>query len=774
MPALPPPPSQVLEVEPNHAKCINLRALIRRRLRDFDGAFEDLNSLMAINQMAAATSAAAAAAAAASPGRDGGLSTLLRSESMTRVDAGLPAGSGGDAPPPKHAPSASSSSASASLLAPLHASASRAISSNATTSALPPTHALTAVRLSQHETATQLREILGGATDMYAALFEQPTSVQQALAVRPKERSRADIEVICTLLRSLVFFRRLSPEVQRGFAEACQLRKFEEGDIVTEEGSLVRFLHIVLQGECSVKVAIGGGKAKGGTGGAAAAAVAGRPEAGLRDARKRGGGGGAANGEITVDRLCTGDHFGHLSILFGDNRTMNVVVRSTTADIIILPRVAFYRLGLDLAFIEDLEARRDLLRRTGAFTAFDEETILRLCCAANYRQCRKGTTIIRQGDVPRELCVLTRGIVHAFKAADALADLAEKMRGIAEEVAFLQDTFVYHASMRARPPGGLAAAATTADVAEVGPTSSADPRLGAVGRVLARGPSGAGIPGDLGEAYGAAARQMRSDAAAGAAPAATPMTARSATTARASAPAAAAAAVQGGGSTFVEDYVRELQAKLSALQREHTALSRQVAAGAAQGGHPPPPPAATPLPGGSAGSAVAPAAAARGAGGRPAAAVAAPRTHFRAMIESLFPPALLSPLAITEPYTGSEGGDYGEHGTVLRASPPGVHVRPSCLLPAASMPASLPATTAVAETYVEFLVIPKAQIDHRLLSKAQLEDVKARCTRFPPESRVAEQVAQEAAWQKYKRGVLAAISTRRWPAQPGQATGTRW
>jgi len=30
----------------------------------------------------------------------------------------------------------------------------------------------------------------------------------------------------------------------------------------------------------------------------------------------------------------------------------------------------------------------------------------------------------------------------------------------------------------------------------------------------------------------------------------------------------------------------------------------------------------------------------------------------------------------------------------------------------------------VAETYVEYLVIPKSQIDHRLLSKAHLEDVK--------------------------------------------------
>lgn len=132
-------------------------------------------------------------------------------------------------------------------------------------------------------------------------LFEQPTSVQQALAVKPKDRKPADLDVICTLLRSLVFFRRLSPDAQRGFAEACQLRHFEEGDIITEEGSLVRFLHIVLQGECSVKVAIGG-KGKGAAAGAASAGGA-RPEAGLRDARKKGGAGGANGGEITVDRL---------------------------------------------------------------------------------------------------------------------------------------------------------------------------------------------------------------------------------------------------------------------------------------------------------------------------------------------------------------------------------------------------------------------------------------------------------------------------------------
>lgn len=127
--------------------------------------------------------------------------------------------------------------------------------------------------------------------------------MQQALAVKPKDRKPADLDVICTLLRSLVFFRRLSPQAQRGFAEACQLRHFEEGDIITEEGSLVRFLHVVLQGECSVKVAIGG-KAKSV---AAASAGGARPEAGLRDARKKGGAGGANGGEITVDRLwCVG------------------------------------------------------------------------------------------------------------------------------------------------------------------------------------------------------------------------------------------------------------------------------------------------------------------------------------------------------------------------------------------------------------------------------------------------------------------------------------
>lgn len=429
---------------------------------------------------------------------------------------------------------------------------------------------------------------------------------------------------------------------------------------------------------------------------------------------------------------------------------MNVVVRSTTADIselncvaavnvacviiqdipmsspqsVVLPRVAFYRLGLDLAFIEDLEARRDIVRRTGAFAAFDDETILRLCCAANYRQCRKGTTIIRQGDIPRELCILTRGIVHAYKAADALADLAEKMRGISEEMAFLQDTFVYHSSMRTRPSGGVgkvplpasAVAAAAAD-AEGIPSAPTDPRFAPVSRALARGPNGAGIPGDLNEAYGAAAKQLRSEAGAGAST--TPSTARGSPTPATARAAAAAAAAAAGGSTFVEDYIRELQAKLSALQREHSALTRQVAAGAA----------------------TAPSSsddAAAGRGGIPAAAVQAPQTHFRAMIESLFPPALLSPLAITEPYTGSEGGDY------------------------------------VAETYCEYLVIPKQQIDHRLLSKAHLEDVKARCTRFPPESRVAEQVAREAAWQRYKRGVLSTINTKRWPAQPGQPTGARW
>jgi len=296
---------------------------------------------------------------------------------------------------------------------------------------------------------------------------------------------------------------------------------------------------------------------------------------------------------------------------------MNVVVRSTSADIILLPRVAFYRLGLDVAFIEDLESRRDILRRTGAFSAFDEETILRLCCAANYRQCRKGTTIIRQGDIPRELCILTRGIVHAYKAANALADLGEKIRGIAEEITFLQDTFVYHASMRTRPTGGVSGTvASSAGTEGCLPEAPTDPRLVAVSKALARGgPSGA--HGDyLGEAYNAATRQLRTEATLGLLTSAVGEE--------------AGTAAGRGGSTFVEDYLRELEAKLSALQQEHVTLSRQVAASSgAAGVH------TEPHVAGSARS-----------GGLPTTTVTAPRTRFRAMVESLFPPALLSPLAI--------------------------------------------------------------------------------------------------------------------------------
>jgi tetratricopeptide (TPR) repeat protein len=186
----------VLEHEPNHAKAIHLRALLRRRMRNFDGAYDDLNALLAINQQQASSAAAAAATAGTAGGGAAAAAALLRNESVTRVGHGLgtsastgslPTGGGVAAGRPRAGIQSRSASvvaldgpmqrlaasvSAASLGAPSRSTRPLDVSS-ASSSALPPTHALTGVRMSQQETASQLREFLGGASDLYSALFEQ-------------------------------------------------------------------------------------------------------------------------------------------------------------------------------------------------------------------------------------------------------------------------------------------------------------------------------------------------------------------------------------------------------------------------------------------------------------------------------------------------------------------------------------------------------------------------------------------------------------------------
>jgi hypothetical protein len=228
--------------------------------------------------------------------------------------------------------------------------------------------------------------------------------------------------------------------------------------------------------------------------------------------------------------------------------------------------------------------------------------------------------------------------------------------------------------------------------------------------------------------------------------------------------------------------MRELTARLTALERQRLAMGRQSAAGDGGGlgysGAPTPQPARSPGASSSASRALGrtsrsfrtqaragsptsgaarsdvglgtsasvpalPAAATR-AGGHAdeddidSGGAGAPDgllTHARqrVLVESLYPPCVVSPLAVTDPYFGSEQGDY------------------------------------VAETYCELLVLSKTLIDHRAFSKAQLADIAAKSTSFPRDEMVLAKAEAEKEWAATRAAVLAGVDKKRWPGLKGDA-----
>jgi len=738
-----------LDVNPRDADALQLRGLVHRRMHAYDAAHQDYSTLMYANMAAARATAAPPSSSAR--GGSGSASTLppgspLRAALLTSPAPGaiaaaaaaaaagkrpgMPAAVGG-APPPlggglgrsaseAHLPGGSATAgaspplaraASLATLAPIRGAMGRAALEAAAAGIKPlggaaSTHSIAGLSMTPEQTEAQLRELLTGGTDLYSIVFEKSTDIQLALHKVPRERTAEDLAVVETMLRSLVFFRALTPDMQRGMARGCFAKSFAEGDVITQEGDPVRYLYVLLSGECTVKVSVEGSRGDGvSPGSSPAAAAAGGDDGGV-------GGGGGGGTEISVDTYKTGDHFGHLSLLFGEARTLTVIVKSPTVELLMLPRTAFFRLGLDDAFITDLERRRDVLARTGAFDSWTEPDLLKLCCAAKYRQCRKHTTLIKQGDIPREFIVLTKGIVHVFKASDALADVDLRMKTLHEELASIRQLFTYHHSMRKRAGAVAVVAPEPLSDTEEGSKGAPRPssrsgggegggdRVAAMGRLVGRGSTAAST-------LAAALRAVRAaggggggagDGEAGEAGGEEGMRLASGTKYRA--PAVAALPM-----TFVEEYGRELEAKLVALGKQRQAvlkaMGREGGGGGVSGG---------------------------GGGGGGGGGVSSATQQFRVHVESLYPPCILSPLAITDPWHGFEPGDC------------------------------------VAETYVELLVVSKTQIDHRMFSKAQLADIQSRAPRFPRDGVVVDRFRADAEWHRFQKDVVDRIDKRRWPA----------
>jgi CRP-like cAMP-binding protein/tetratricopeptide (TPR) repeat protein len=635
-----------IELNATDNDALQLRGLVHRRMRQYDAAHHDYSSLMYVNMAAARTAAAQKASVEVKP---------LLSNSV-----------------PRHL---ASSSSLPSLAKPLGGAAA--------------THSIASLSFGPEQTNEQLRDILTGGNDLFGLVFEKPTVIQHALQTPPSRKTEEDISSIKTMMAGLIFFRGLTPVQQAAFAKACFSKTFMEGDVITTEAEPVRYMYVILSGECTVKVSVDGSKPRDGRSTDAAPSTSTEISVDtyvcFHTSYLR-----ILSDMLTLCRYKTGDHFGHLSLLFGEQRTLTVLVKSPQVELVLLPRTAFFRIGLDDAFIDDLEHRRDLLQRTGAFVGWSEADLLKLCCTAKYRQCRKHTLLIKQGNMPKEFMVLTKGIVNVYKASDALADVDLRIKTLNEEISNVKQLFSYHYSMRTRKGPVIYEEdeeATTPEP-ELKEDTSAD-RATLLSKILGQGHSQVTSLSAALKTFKAKGGVIDEEAQAAAeAGAVINENLRLPATTKYRPPR-----VQSLPDTFVEEYVKELQAKLAAISKQRQQVLRQH---------------------GRAGDAV-------------AADGASASRQYRVLVESLYPPCILSPLAITDPWHGFEPGEF------------------------------------VAETYVELLVISKTQIDHRMFTKAQIADITSRASRFPRDGVVIDRFKKDAEWKRYRERAVDMIDKRRWP-----------
>ncbi len=256
----------------------------------------------------------------------------------------------------------------------------------------------------------QYKHILTGQSDMYTALMCKDTILGRALAVRGNRRSADDLAAIVGALTPLLWFRLLSAEDQQEFASRCSRRAFHHGTVIVQERAPMPFFCVVLSGTATVKVNV-------------------------------------ADSDIAVGQLRAGDIYGHLSLLFGASRTLTVM-SDGSLELIVLPAADFYSMKLDGVFKKQLTQYMDVIKSTGAFTGFSNEELLKLASTATLRSYAKGTVLVRQGDVPSALYVLTRGVVRAVKDTNVLGDIDRQIEEAETELRGLQTGGTYHASMR--------------------------------------------------------------------------------------------------------------------------------------------------------------------------------------------------------------------------------------------------------------------------------------------------------------------------------------
>ncbi len=666
----------------------------------------------------------------------------------------------------------------------------------------------------------ELSAVVGGSTDLYTSIFGRPTQLDEALEQAPGTRSPEQCSRIAAALTGCSLVRACAPATRRRLCQQVRAVRYAGGELMTREGEDAEWLGILVTGMALVKVSVGytqpqagpgsgestsrGATARSGRSSVTPAGSSARPspgghgreasapeehpsassEASARGEHASGADGAAAAAgavgdeaagqepgghEVTLEELVPGDTVNELALLWGQQHA-TAVVAETAALVVQVPASDFFVLGVDAISLQQLEERKALIRRSGAFPFLSEDDLLQLATVSRTRVYHEGDVIVAQASLPAEACLLSRGMAGAFRFSDELASINTAIRRLADALSKANYGYRFHHNM-------LPDAAATGDLpvipgdidADADSDGREDEGPGAAARRRRRRGSTAG-PGTTAAEDDDEDGGGLGDRGAGAAALAATITpealgqtiqrrAERLSRSQRAYPLRMAAPWE---RTAVHAHRRQLQRDLlAALRRKLAILAARETAAAAEAdaeaerrarkrrlrdralGTAAPKPAA-PEAGATEADAPAGLAPSSGPDGRrrssdaagSAAAGRAPKAgggptlppaSLGARILSLFPPSLFAEQALTDPVSGFS------------------------------------AATVVAETLCEVVVIPKHKVDPGVFTSDRREVIEAKAPVYPGDDALRARQTDNKQWEEYKAALMARVDKRKWP-----------
>jgi CRP-like cAMP-binding protein/tetratricopeptide (TPR) repeat protein len=648
---------RVTDLPPDSAS-LRLRALLRRRIGQFEEAFSDYAAATRIDQV--------------------GHGSLAGSErSQDRIDEERSAAKAGvtdslvsmvlehSKSPPKERRRSSIADIPVSARAEVERDPRGA-------------NASAGVEIVVPEAPASIYDVVGGSTDLFSCIFGRATELEMALAAPRESRTSTQLGILTEAVRKLPLLRNCPPEQTLNVAKSLGVKKYRKSDLIVAELSEPAFLGFIVTGSVFVKLTVGG------SGGISEAA---RAES-------------IATSEVTVDVLRSGDSFNELGMLWGAKHVLGISAKSDTVVVLTLDAADTFRLGVDVLILQELDRKRQVISRTGAFSGLSGDELTQLASISHVRQFPENSVIVKQATQPDCLCILSRGIATVHRSADRLLTINKAIRKTVAELSKQNFGLKFHHNMIKEAGKDVA----TDGLPEGGVVESEPPVSDPVAISEALLTNSMSVD----QIRDAIEQQVSS----------------------LSAPLSDLIGNEGNPwhRTAVQAHRRQLQQDLLALLRRklEVVLAREVELSTMIDEERKKTLRRIRVRERATGKAVDAAQVSQQLQDLES-GVEALAEEDSVKVQTLYPPSLFGEHAITDPFAGFS-----------------------------------PATI-LTETQCEVLMISKRKVDQTMISQAVREDIASKSPVYPPDSELRSRRAAEKGWEEYKSGLLAFINKRKWP-----------